>query len=678
MFSAAVTASGAEPADTLGTRHLDEVVVTGTSAIYRVENPRPGVERLELSQLALTPAFGGECDIIRSMTLLPGVHSEGDGGGGYEVRGGSASQNLVSFDGITLYNPAHVMGIFSTFNDDALGSAVLYKGPEPAAYGGATSSVLDISLAPGDMEQYHGSATIGLLAAKIKAEGPVIRDRMSFAVAARRSYVDAFLKMVPKYRSTVMNFYDVSARLRYKPSAAHTLDATFFICHDNMAVSDIMEMRWGNIGASLRWTARASDRLTFTTTAALTHFDPRMAMDIMNDSQEMTTYIHDYALNTRIHWSIADNHAVEAGLRAGLYKVKSAEWVSGPYLERELRSLSTVSAWAEYSGHFFDRLDVNAGVRLDVSSSLTGRHFHELVSKGNGPGEDATHSRTYVDAEPRVSLHYVIDGHHGIKAGVGRHIQNLHAVRSGSTSFPFDRYALTSYAIRPETSMLYTAGYTGMTSDGTYDWSAEVYYRDMDHVYDFKDGRSTFSDIALENIILGGRGRSCGAEFMIRKNRGRLTGWLSYTLSRTQTRIDGINDGQWYNAGNDRRHDFSVTAIYSLSDRWSLSASWLYSSGTPLTAPDVKYEISGETCYYYARRNAYKTPPTHRLDIAATYTHVGPKLTYEWSFGLYNAYCRYNPYVIYFEDDASKPSGTRAVQLSMYGIIPSVSYTLKF
>lgn len=217
-----------------------------------------------------------------------------------------------------------------------------------------------------------------------------------------------------------------------------------------------------------------------------------------------------------------------------------------------------------------------------------------------------------------------------------------------------------------------------MTMDGAFDWSAEGYYRSISNVYDFKDGSSAFSDIALESIILGGRGRSYGAEFMLRKNAGRLTGWVAYTLSRTQTRIAGINDGQWYNATNDRRHDFSITAIYRLTDRWSLSGAWIYLSGQPLTAPDVKYEIGGMTCYYYSRRNAYMTPPTHRLDLSATYTHIGRKFTYEWAFGIYNAYCRYNPFVVYFEDDPSKPSGTRAVQQSMYGIVPSVSYTLKF
>jgi len=359
-----------------------------------------------------------------------------------------------------------------------------------------------------------------------------------------------------------------------------------------------------------------------------------------------------------------------------LYKVKSAEWVQNGVSEKEIRSLWENSIWIDYTANFADRVELSLGTRLNVSSALSQSRFHEFKVMGNEKAEFK--AKTYFRGEPRMNLKYNINTCHNIKAGFGMASQNLHAIRSNSTSFPFDRYALTSAFVKPETAMQYSLGYNGMTRSGDFDWQAEVYYKDIHNVYDFRDGRSTFSDISLENIILGGKGRSYGAEFMFRKNTGRLTGWISYTVSRTQTKIPGINGGKWYDATNDRRHDFSITAIYRLTDRWNLSGSWIYSSGQPITAPDVKYEIGGETCYYYSARNAYKTPATHRLDIAATYTHVGKKFTSEWAFGIYNVYCRYNPYVVYFEDDDTKPSGTRAVQQSLYGLIPSVSYTLKF
>ncbi|MBD5202774.1 MAG: TonB-dependent receptor [Bacteroidales bacterium] len=676
LFLTSVIAFPQVEPDSLASVELHEVVVQGNSARDRIRNVRLGAERLELSKLNDLPSFAGENDIIKSLSFLPGVRSEGEGGGGFEVRGGNASQNLVTLDGISLYNPAHVMGIFSTFNDDALGGATLFKGPLPAMYGQATSSVLETTLAPGDMNAYHGSFTVGILAAKVKAEGPIVKDRLSFAVAARRSYVDMFLKMVPQYRGTIMNFYDVSAKVRWLAAAHHLVDVSYFTARDNMAITDIMGMYWGNTGASVNWVARPSSKVNFTTTASFTHFSPRMSMDMMNMDRKMDTYIRTYSINERIRLRLTDDHGLDLGVRSELYRVKSAEWAMSDAREREIRSLWANSAWVDYTGSFGDRFDLSAGLRLCVSSVLTSGRFHDFISLRQS--DNQFDDRTYCDLQPRLSLKYNISQHHNIKAGYAVVSQDLHAIRSSATSFPFDRYALTSAHVRPEKAMQFGAGYNGMTTDGAYDWSVEGYYKKIDNVYDYKDGRSSFSDIVLEQIILGGQGRSYGLECMVRKNYGRLSGWISYTLSKTQTRIDGINDGKWYNATNDCRHDFSISGIYSFSSKWKMSASWIYLSGKPLTAPDVKYEISGETCYYYSRRNSYSTPATHRLDLSATYTHAGKKLTYEWAFGIFNTYCRYNPFIVYFEDDPSKPSGTRAVQRSLYGLIPSVSYTLKF
>lgn len=676
LCAAGREAAAAEVPDSVAEQQLHEVTVTGQGARQRVADVRLGAERLELSRLAQVPMLFGENDLIKSITLMPGVHGEGDGSGGFEVRGGNASQNLVQLDGITLYNPSHVMGIFSTFNDDALGRATLFKGPIPASYGGATSSVLETQLAPGDMERYRGSATIGLLAAKIHAEGPVVKDKLSLAVAARRSYVDLFLKMVPQYRSTVMNFYDVTAKVRYTPRRGDYLDLSFMAGRDNMAISGLMGMYWGNLGASLNWYTRRSDRLRFTTTAAFTHYNPKMEMSVMHSEQRLKEYIHDYSAQTRADWLIAEGHTLEAGLRTQLLRVMSAEFEVNGMRQREVRSGWQNALWATYEGVFSDRVALSAGVRLSVFSALSGSAFHDFEAV-SGP-QAAFGARTYVDPEPRVSLKYNLSQLHTLKAGAGISTQNLHAIRANNTTFPFDRYALTSAAVRPERAVQYGLGYAGMTSSGAFDWSAEAYYKDLRNVYDFNDGRTMFSEVSLESIISGGRGRSYGLELMARKNAGRLTGWVSYTLSHTQTRIPGINGGKWYNASNDRRHDLAVTAVYRLTDRWDLSGSWIFSSGQPVTAPDVKFELDGTTIYYYSRRNGYRTPPVHRLDLSAAYTHVGKRFTYRWAFGLYNAYCRYNPYVVYFEDDPDSPSGTRAVQQALFGLVPSVSYTLKF
>lgn len=671
-----VSAARQSPPDSIGSVTLSEVVVSDNPALRRLSSPQLGAERLELARLAMTPSFGGEADIIKSLSLLPGVHSEGEGGGGFEVRGGTSDRNLILLDGITLYNPAHVMGIFSTFNDDAISRATLFKGPLPASFGGASSAALDAALSPGEMDRYQGSASIGILLAKLSASGPIVRDRLSFAIAARRSYIDAFLQMVPKYRKTVMNFYDVTAKLRIIPRPSDYIDVTFFSARDNMAIHDVMGMYWGNLGASANWFSRASSGLSFLTTVALDHYDPRMDMTMMKSDQLVREFIHTYSVNEKATLVLSPRHSLEFGIRSELFRVKSAEMMVNETRQIEMRSGWANALWISYSGRPLQRLTIDAGLRLSTFSSLSGDSFHRFEAIDEP--SPVFSSRTWFTPEPRISVGYFFSDIQSVRAGASVTSQNLHTLRTSTTSFPFDRYAIASGVVRPERCYQYTVGYVGGVSGGDYDWSADIYYKDMHDIYEFRDGYGMFSGVNLESLIARGRGRSYGIELMARKNTGRLTGWISYTLSHTLSRVPGINGDKWFDANNDRRNDFSAVAIFALNDRWNLSASWIYTSGKPLTAPDVKYDLSGTTCYYYSRRNGYRTPPTHRLDLSATYTRRGSRFTRQWAFGLYNAYCRYNPFVIYFQDDPSSPSGTRAVQQSLFGVIPSVSFTLSF
>ncbi len=660
------------PSDTTATR-LEDVVVTATSARQRLGARTMGMERLELTQMAKTPALFGENDIIKSISLLPGVQSEGEGSGGFGVRGGRASQNLIQMDGITLYNPSHVMGIFSTFNDDALSAVTLYKGPVPPAYGGATSSTLQTSHISGSRNAWHASGTIGLLAAKAYVAGPIVKDKLTFAVAARRSYLDMFIHIVPEYRSTIMNFYDVSAKVSFTPNHAHRLDATFFYSHDNLAIKNTMGMYWGNLGASLNWLAHAGEA-SFLTTAAFTDYAPDMRMSIGGIDQVMTEYTRDWALNEKVNIPFSDAHRLELGLRSQILKVNSGDMKVNDLRMYETRSGWENAAWADYEGDFSEHFSVTAGARLSLFSALSGKGWTSFFAPDEASPEYCR--KTYVNAEPRVSLKWNINETNNIKAGFGMATQNLHTLRSTTTTFPFDRTMLSSATIRPEKSLQAGLGYSGMTEEGDFDWQAEVYYKKMNNVYDYLDGVNMFSAVNPETLVGRGEGRSYGAELMFRKNNGPVTGWISYTISKTQTRIPEINGGEWYDASNDRRHDFSITAIWTINKAWTLSGTWIATSGTPLTAPDVKYVMDDITYYYYSGRNRYRTPPTHRLDISATWTRQYRHFKGELSFGFYNAYCQYNPYVIYFEADPTKPSGTRAVQMSLFGIVPSISYTI--
>ncbi|MBD5226136.1 MAG: TonB-dependent receptor [Bacteroidales bacterium] len=665
------------PVDSVPEQLLDEIVVSAQAARTRLQKVNLGEERIELSTIKSMPAFFGEADIVKSLALMPGVHGEGDGGGGFEVRGGNSSQNLMLMDGITLFNPSHVMGIFSTFNDVAIGSATLYKGSVPAEFSGATSSVLQTTLAPGDMERWHAGVSVGILMAKADCSGPIVQDKLSMAVTARRSYADMFVQMVPEYRGTVMNFYDITCRLRYQPAQRDIVDVSFITGRDNMAIKKVMGMYWGNTGVSASWQRRCGSNVVITTAVAFTSSSPRMEMSLLDTDQEVKQYVRHGALTERIRWIVNDDHTLQFGYRSEFIDVKSGDMTSNAVRQYDIRSGWNNAVWADYSGSFGGKAEVTAGVRARLFTVPGSDRFQRYDAIGDRD-KPLLRTRNYFNIEPRLSVKYNISELHNIKAGVCVLTQDLHSVRTSSTSFPFDRFALTSAEVKPEESVQYGIGYSGMNAGGDYDWSVEGYYKNLKNVYDYRDGCSMFSQVNIGAIILGGMGRSYGGEFMFRKNSGHLTGWVAYTLSHTQTRIPGINGGKWYNAVNDRRHDLSVVGIYTFNERWKVAATWIYSSGHPLTAPDVKYELGGTTVYYYSARNSYKTPPTHRMDLSATYTHRGRRLTYEWNFGFYNLYCRYNPYIIYFEDAPDKPSGTRAVKQAMFGLVPSLSYSLKF
>lgn len=667
---------GNNTVDTIPTHQLQEVIVTNQSAQNRVRYAKLGSENLELNRLASTPKMFGESDIIKSITLLPGIHSEADGAGGFEVRGGNAYQNLVTMDGMTLYNPAHLMGIFSTFNDDVIGRATIYKGPIPANFGGASSSVLETSMRAGDNNKYHFSGTLGILNAKVFAEGPIIKDKLSILVAARRSYVDLFLKLIPQYKETVMNFFDVNAKVRYSINKRNIIDFSFFASRDNLAISKLMEMHWGNIASSFNWNTRIGDNWRLTTTGSFTNYTTDMGTSIMDANQSLTEYIRSFSLNEKGVFYISENHSLDFGVRSELLQVKSGDMIIRELRQKEIRSGWQNSIWAEYDGKLTPRFCISIGARASLFSAISNDKFHSFEAL-NEEAPDFS-AKKYFNIEPRGSIKFIINKNHNIKIGASLTTQNLHGVRSTTTTFPFDRYALTSSFVKPELTTQYSFGYSGMTPNGILDWSIDGYYKSMKNVYDYRDGVTMFSRINLESLILCGKGRSFGLEFMLRKNIGKLNGWVSYTLSKTETRIPDINNNRWYKASNDRRNDFSLVAIYDFNEKWQVSGSWTYSSGRPLTAPDEKYEIDGTTCYYYTERNSYITPSSHRLDLSATYTQKGKRATSIWSFGIYNAYAHYSPFVIYFEDDPSNPSGTRAVQQSLFGIVPSISYTVKF
>ena len=672
----------AQAQDTLSTRQrkMREVVVTTQRSAERIGKIQIGAEQVNISELTATPQLFGERDIMRSLQLLPGVKSESDASSNFQVRGGTSAQNLILIDDAPVYNLGHLAGLFSAFNDNALASATLYKGLIPAQYGGASSAVFSTTARTGTLDNWHGSATIGLLAAKAMVEGPLVQQKMSLLVTARRSYMDALLQCFPDFRGNTLYFYDLNAKLHYAHDTRNSFSLTFFRGRDRTALEDKLDMGWSNRALSLSWRHLFSGSALSHTTALYSDYSTDNAMDILGMDASFTGHIRQGGLRQsfQFHWGPAQFHV---GIQSLLMDVKSAEWHEMNVHERESRTSWDNAFWVNTVAAVTDQLSLSAGLRTDAFSVLGGAMYYDLNEQGDiirlfnkKRGEIV---KTYVNLEPRLSANWRMHPLMSLKAGYCRTTQHLHALRNQSLATPFDRYITSSNLLHPEVADQVSLGFFAMTPAQDYDISLEGYYRDIQHVLDYRDGKSFSSEIELERLVLAGQGRGYGAEFCLRKNSGRLTGWLAYTLSWSQAKIPGINEGRWYDANNDRRHDINAVANYHLSPRWTLGAAWTYNSGQAFTAPSGKYVIEDNYIYYYSERNGYRAPDYHRLDISATWTKQVRRLHHELNFSIYNLYNRYNPFIINFED-SENGARTRAKQYSLFGIMPSVAYTLRF
>ena len=661
---------------------LEELTVTSRSAQRRIEEVQVGVEKIDIGTMAKVPALFGERDIIKNLQLLPGVKSESDGSSGYQVRGGTSAQNLILLDGATIYNAGHLMGLFSAFNDNALSNASLYKGMVPAQYGGGTSSVFDISTRPGDNEHHHFKGSIGLLSAQLTAEGPLHKGASSYLAAFRRSYIDIFLKSTKKYKDNTLNFYDANIQLNFSMGVRDRLSFSFYRGRDNMGIEDLMDLSWGNTSANAHWLHTSNDHLYLNTALTFSDFRNDTGIDMLNIYYQMKGFISHLTLHHDETWTPSRTFNLKYGLESTYLQLQSAEWDVNLLHQREKRDAWVNAIWVQQEWKATRRLTVSAGLRLHLFSVLGGAPYYELDAQGGiintlHPGRGSI-VKTYANLEPRFSTHFRINKHQSVKVGYSRTTQDIHAIRGSSMSMPFDRYTMTSNLLSPEQADQVALGWNGITPTKKYDFSAEAYYKVTKNVYDYRDGKSFHSEIEIERLLLGGKGRSYGLELSAHKNSGRLTGWASYTLSWSENKIAGISNGQWYTASNDRRHDLCLVGIYQATPRWELSALWRYTTGQALTVPSAKYEIGGTTFYYYAERNGYRSPAYHRLDLSATYTRQLRRTKHIWAFGIYNAYCRYNPFVVRFENDNESPTGTKATLTALFGIVPSVSFTIQY
>ena len=668
---------------------LNEVVISAQQPDENVTAPQTGVERLEIQQLNKLPVLLGEPDIIKSIQLMPGVQGAGEGSSGFYVRGGSADQNLILLDDVSLYNASHLMGFFSTFNSGVLRDVTLYKGALPAQYGERLSSILDVQQRIGDNQKYHVAGGIGLISSNINAEGPIKKGKSSFLIGARRTYVDAIGKAagIEEAKNTTLYFYDLNMKLAFALSDKDRLTVSGYMGMDKMKIKEAAEINWGNKFLSTTWNHTYNSKWNSKTSLSYNQYDYFMEMEIgskengksiIKDYSLKHEYIYDRNPGNRWRFGISSTYH---DLAPGNFKVDLEE--NNSTLDLHHRYASENGVYLSNQLKLGDKLEVIYGLRVSAFSALGKGEYYTMDNNHNVTDSIWYKSgkviKTHVNIEPRASLVYKLNQFSSIKAAYARTVQNMHLLSYAPQGTPIDRWTMSSNNIKPELADQVSLGYFRNFSNNMFEFSIEGYYKDMKNQLDFKDGADFFGRNVIETELLSGKGRSYGVELMLKKRTGRLTGWIGYTLSKSEKKIDGINKGEWYNAIQDRTHDISIVGMYELNPKWSLSAAFVYYTGNAITYPSGKFQMNDKDIMYYAERNGYRMPAYHRLDLGATCVLKKTSKFYsELVFGLYNAYGRENAYLIEFRTNTKDQNKTTAYQYSLFTFVPSISWNFKF
>ncbi|MFD0752072.1 carboxypeptidase-like regulatory domain-containing protein [Mucilaginibacter calamicampi] len=671
---------------------LTEVSVNANSGheADNIESAQMGMMRLDVKQLDNIPVIFGEKDVLKTIQLLPGIKTTGDGNTGFYVRGGGSDQNLILLDEAVVYNASHLFGFFSTFNTDAIKDVSMYKGGMPAQYGGRMSSVLDIKMLDGNDKNFTVQGGIGLIASRIKVEGPIVKNKGSFMVSARRTYADMFLKLSPDSttRNASLYFYDINAKANYHLNDKNTIFISGYFGKDVLGLKNNFETNWGNQTGTLRFNHVFNSKLFLNTSLIYSNYSYIIESYNANRDFRVTSRIRDLNLKEDLQYYLSDKHTLFFGVNAVRHNIAPGEISSSRSSSINPREIQSrygfeTSAYVSDEWRPSDKFDIIFGTRLSWFS-LIGPGKINTYDAGGAITATNTYSsgqaiKSYFNPEPRVSINYKLTELSSVKASYNRNTQNIHLLANSTASTPTDLYVMSSNNIKPGISDQYAVGYFRNQANNTYEFSAEAYYKNMSNLIDYRDGSQLIGNDDVESQLVYGQGRAYGLELFVKKKVGKLTGWIGYTLSKTERRFDAINSGKYFPATYDRTHDISVVGIYKTGKRVTLSATFVYGTGNAVTYPQGKYRIGGITTFYYPLRNVDRMPAYHRLDLGITLDgREHKKFHSSWTFGLYNAYNRKNPYTITFRDNAADPSRTEAVKTSLFGIVPSVTYNFKF
>ncbi len=673
-----------------GTPQLQEVIVTADKSTSNVSRPLMGVQKLSISEIKDVPVLFGEKDILKTIQLLPGVQSGGDGSSGFYVRGGSIDQNLILLDEATVYNPSHLLGFFSTFNSDAIKDVTLYKGAIPAEFGGRLASVLDVRMNDGNIKDYVVSGGIGLISSRLNVEGPIEKDDGSFIVSARRTYADLFLKLSHDTNTnrSSLYFYDINAKANYKLGEKDRIYLSGYFGKDALGLGNTFGLVYGNSTATLRWNHIFNSRLFSNTSLIYSKYNYDITINSANNNIGITSYIEDYHFKEDMEYYANAGNKLDFGIDLNHHTtspgvISASETSSFNPLTVESRYSLESAAYISHDLSVSDRVNINYGLRANLFTVFGPGNFYTYDSSGNAI-DTATYGtgqvvKNYFNLEPRFSMSWKLTAVSSVKVAYTRTTQNLHLLSNSTSSNPTDVWIPSSNNVRPETADQVSAGYFRNFRDNSYEFSVETYYRDMQNQIDYKNGAQLIANENVESQLIFGKGRSYGVEVFAKKRVGRLTGWISYTLSRTERRFEGVNNYSWYPANQDRTHNLALVGIYRLNPKWTLSGDFVYYTGNAVTWPSGKYEANGQIVFLYTQRNGYRMPPYNRLDLSATLQgKKTKKFESSWNFSIYNAYGRENPYSIGFQQDPGDPTKTQAVQYALFRWVPSVTYNFKF
>jgi hypothetical protein len=671
---------------------LQEVVISNNRPNNdNIISPQMGVEKLDMGQINNVPVIFGEKDILKTISLLPGVKQASEGNTGYYVRGGGSDQNLILLDEATVYNASHLFGFFSTFNSDAIKDVSLYKGGMPAQYGGRLSSVLDVKMNDGNNKEYTVDGGIGLISSRIKVEGPLEKDKGSFMISARRTYVDLFLKASPdsNVRGSSIYFYDLNAKFNWHFDDKNAIYLSGYFGKDVLGLQNTFGTNWGNSTGTLRFNHIFNSKLFSNTSLVYSNYNYTIQSFIVGNQFKATSAINDFNLKEDLQYFISSKHTLSFGVNAVHHDLAPGS-VTSTTTASSINNKPAESRYGiEAAGYISDDWHVTSKIDL-----LYGLRFSDMLLYGPGTfytydaagniTNTATYGsgalvKSYLHIEPRLSASYAIDDQNSVKLSYNRNTQNIHILNNSTSSTPTDLYVLSSNNIKPEIADQVSAGYFKNFSENLFEFSGEVYYKALQNQIDYKNGAQLIANTHVESELVYGVGRAYGLELFLKKKYGKFNGWIGYTLSRTEGKFSGINNGNYFPNRYDRTHDLSVVGIYKMNKRWTFSSTFVYSTGAAVTYPTAKYNVGGLTTYYYSARNGYREPPNNHLDLGATLEGAQHKKYHSsWTFGIYNVYNRKNPYTITFRDSKTNPGSTEAVETSLFGIVPSVTWNFKF